>query len=86
MHTGTQLFPPQPVSLNCLPFRRFRHFPRTTLILMMLIEKQSGIRSADRLPAKVIENNLDAAAVKLNQPAQRRRTQIKLKVADWKPL
>jgi hypothetical protein len=41
---------------------------------MLFVKQQSGIVARDRQAANVIGNNFDAAAVKLNQPAGRRRS------------
>jgi hypothetical protein len=51
---------------------------RILLILTLFIQELPSVGPADRTTAEVVEHDRDAAAVKLNQPAERRRDQVKL--------
>jgi hypothetical protein len=75
-HATPNRRPPHTVSLNRLPLRSFRRLPPPNLILATFGEQLPGIVAGDRRTADVVGQNLDAAAVELDQPAGCRRRQV----------
>ena len=67
-HTRPPLRPPQPVSLNRLPFLPFRYFPLPSLSLTVLSDEQSGIVAGDRTTADLVSQNLHATAREISDP------------------
>lgn len=82
MQTGRQCCTERTVTPNRCLFLPLRHFPLPSLSLALLVEELPGVGAGDRLPANVVNHNLDAPAIELNQPAGCRRRQVKLEMAQ----